>query len=40
LIDIARKTGEKLDYQFLQLDDKFLFFILKVEISARKFDKQ
>lgn len=40
LIDIARKTGEKLDYQFLQLDDKFLFFILKVEISTRKFDKQ
>ncbi|HPD94869.1 MAG TPA: SiaB family protein kinase [Tenuifilaceae bacterium] len=40
LIDIARKTGEKLNYQFLQLDDESFFFILKVEINARKFSKE
>ena len=39
LIDIARKTGETLDYQFLQLDDENYFFILKVEINAKKFAK-
>lgn len=39
LIDIARKTGEKLEHQFLQLDDDYLFFILKVEINARKFQR-
>jgi hypothetical protein len=40
LIDIARKTGETLDYQFLQLDDDNFFFILKVEINAKKFAKE
>lgn len=40
LIDIARKTGETLDYQFLQIDDDNYFFILKVEINAKKFDKE
>lgn len=39
LIDIARKTGETLNYQFLQLDDNDYFFILKVEINAKKFAK-
>lgn len=39
LIDIARKTGEPLNYQFLQLDDDNFFFILKVEINAKKFAK-
>ena len=39
LIDIARKTGEPLNYQFLQLDEDNYFFILKVEINARKFYK-
>lgn len=35
LIDIARKTGRKLDYQFLPLDDKEnFFFLLKVKISS------
>lgn len=38
LIDIARKTGEKLSYQFLQLDSKYYFFILEVEINAKKID--
>lgn len=36
LIDIARKTGEKIDYQFLPLDEKDWFFIFKVEINAKK----
>ena len=40
LIDIARKTGETLNYQFLQLDDENFFFILKVEINAKKFAKE
>lgn len=39
LIDIARKTEEPLSYQFLQLDDERYFFILKVEINAKKFAK-
>ncbi len=35
LIDIARKTGRKLDYQFLPLEDKEnFFFLLKVRISS------
>ena len=35
LIDIARKTGRKLDYQFLPLDDKEnYFFLLKVKIAT------
>lgn len=36
LIDIARKSGEKLNYQFLQIDNEYYFFILEVEISAKK----
>ena len=36
LIDIARKTQEKLNYQFLQLNEDEYFFILKVEVSAKK----
>ena len=40
LIDIARKTEEPLEYQFLQLDQDSFFFILKVEINAKKFLKQ
>ncbi|MFA6403046.1 MAG: SiaB family protein kinase [Salinivirgaceae bacterium] len=36
LIDIARKTGRKLDYQFLPLEDnKNFFFLLKVRISSK-----
>lgn len=40
LIDIARKTGETLNYQFLQLDEESFFFILKVEINSKKFAKE
>jgi len=36
LIDIARKTGEKIEYQFLPLDENNWFFIFKVEINAAK----
>lgn len=39
LIDIARKVEEKLNYQFIRLDDEYFFFILKVEISTKKFLK-
>jgi len=34
LIDIARKTGEKYQYQFLPIDEKYCFFILKVEVKG------
>ena len=34
LIDIARKTNQKLDYQFLPLDEDFDLFILKVEVRS------
>ncbi len=37
LIDIARKTERKLDYQFIPLDDESYFFILKVEIDKKMF---
>lgn len=40
LIDIARKTGEVLNYQFLPLDEDNFFFILKVEINSKKFAKE
>ncbi len=35
LIDIARKTGEKLNYQFLPLNDDYFFFLLKVRVSKK-----
>ncbi len=34
LIDIARKTGGKLEYDFLKLDDEHYFFLLKVEVTT------
>ncbi len=34
LIDIARKTGQQLDYQFLPLDDDDYFFLLKVKVMT------
>lgn len=33
LIEICRKTGEKLVYQFINLDTENDFFVLKVTIS-------
>ena len=36
LIDMARKTGRQLDYQFLPLEDKTnYFFLLKVRIDSK-----
>lgn len=40
LIDIARKTSEKLDYLFLPIDSENYFFILKVEINAQKIQEE
>ena len=33
MIDIAKKTGEKLNYAFLPVDDQYHFFSLNVKIS-------
>lgn len=35
-IDIARKTGEKLYYNFLPLDDKVSFFMLIITVNRKK----
>ncbi len=35
LIDIARKTGEKLEYNFIDIDDKNSFFLLRTKISRK-----
>lgn len=35
LIDIARKTGEKLEYNFVEIDDKTSFFLLRTIISRK-----
>lgn len=34
LIDIARKTGKELEFQFSHLDEEYYFFLLKVEIPS------
>ena len=33
MIDIARKSGQKLDYTFTQVDDKYSFFNLNIKIT-------
>jgi len=33
MIDIARKTGEKLEYNFLEIDNKVSFFTLNIKVS-------
>jgi len=35
-IDILRKSGEKLEFAFRDIDDKFSFFSLKVKISNKQ----
>ncbi len=35
LIDIARKTGEKLDYNFIKIDDERSFYTLRTKISRK-----
>jgi len=36
LVDIARKTGNKLDYKFNRYNDEYFFFNLDVFINAQK----
>jgi len=33
MIDIAKKTGEKLDYDFLEIDNKVSFFTLNIKVT-------
>ncbi len=33
LVDIARKTGNKLDYEFVEYNDKFSFFYLNILVT-------
>ena len=33
LVDIARKTGNKLDYKFIKYNDKFSFFFLNILVT-------
>ncbi len=40
LIEVAKRTRNKLVYQFLPLDEKNEFFILKAEINAKKINDQ
>ncbi|RMG81601.1 MAG: hypothetical protein D6707_04545 [Bacteroidetes bacterium] len=35
MIDIARKSGEKLDYNFLSVDEKTSFFTLKIKVNPK-----
>jgi hypothetical protein len=35
LIDIARKTGEKIEYHFISIDSKYSFFILTNRVSRK-----
>lgn len=35
LIDIARKTGEKLEYHFIEVDPSTSFFLLRTKISRK-----
>jgi hypothetical protein len=36
MIDIARKTGEKLEYNFLEIDNKVSFFTLIIKVSNQQ----
>ena len=36
MIDIARKTGQKLNYNFMDVDDKFSFFNLNIKVSPKQ----
>lgn len=36
MIDIARKTNEKLDYYFLEIDNKLSFFTLVIKVSNQQ----
>ena len=34
MLDIVRKSGEKIDYNFQKIDDQYAFFSLEIKISA------
>lgn len=34
MLDIVRKSGEKIDYNFQKIDDRYAFFSLEIKISA------
>lgn len=36
MIDIARKTGEKLEYNFLEIDNKISFFTLNIKVTQQQ----
>lgn len=36
MIDIARKTGEKLEYNFLEIDNKVSFFTLNIKVTHQQ----
>jgi hypothetical protein len=36
MIDIARKTGEKIDYKFLEINDKISFFTLNIKVTPQQ----
>ena len=36
MIDLSRKTGQKLNYNFLDVDDKYSFFNLNLKISQNQ----
>lgn len=36
IIDIARKSGQKLDYDFMEVNDTFSFFTLNINIANNK----
>lgn len=40
MIDIARKTGEKLEYNFLEIDNKVSFFTLNIKVSQIQLQQQ
>lgn len=40
MIDIARKSGQKLDYNFMPVDDRTSFFTLNINISLQKKEEE
>ncbi len=40
LIEIARKTGEKIEYMFLPYNNTDNYFVLKVEISSKSISEE
>ena len=36
IIDIARKSGQKLDYDFMEVNETFSFFTLNINIANNK----